>query len=317
MEPDTKNRFIGRKRELEVLLAAMERARSGQPSIVLLAGEPGIGKTSTALEISRQAEQCDVLALWGRCSEELGAPPYWPWIQLIRRFVAQQDEGTLDQILGTAWEQLGTLDPDLINRRADKPSAPTETDEAKARFRLFDTIAGFWRRASTRQPLLLVIDDLHQADVPSLRLLEFVLAEAGASRLLILGTYRDSVVVRQHPLTDTLAELNRNVSVQRLLLGGFSQEETAQFVASSTGEASSELASMLHDQTEGHPLFLAELARDFQQTKGKNSAMAWSNMARRSKGIRGVIGARLNRLAPSNLNVLQCAAVFGREFPQS
>jgi DNA-binding CsgD family transcriptional regulator len=115
-------------------------------------------------------------------------------------------------------------------------------------------------------------------------------------------------------LTDTLAELYRHAPVQRLLLGGFTQDETARFFAESTGEFSAELAVMLHDQTEGHPLFLAELARDFQQAEGKNSSIAWSNMARRSKGIRGVIGARLNRLPPSSLSVLQSAAVFGREF---
>lgn len=314
MNPEPGRRFIGRQRELDALQAALERAVAGQPNIVLLAGEPGIGKTSTAQEIAGHAGRRDVLPLLGRCPEEPGAPPYWPWLQLIRRYVAQHDEHTLEQVIGPAKEHLAALDPELAGRLTGDMPAPAETDAAKARFRHFDSIAGFWRRAAARQPLLLVIDDLHQADVPSLRLLEFVMAEAGASRLMILGTYRDAEVAHQHPLSNTLAELHRHASVQRLLLGGFSPAETAQFVAATTGANSIELATMLHDQTEGHPLFLAELARDLQQTDGTNSSTAWAGLTRVSKGVRGVIGARLNRLTPSCLHVLRNAAVFGREF---
>jgi len=311
---ELERRFIGRQRELDALQVALERAISGQPSIVLLAGEPGIGKTRTAQEIAKQAGQRDVLTLWGRCPEEPGAPPYWPWLQLIRRYVALHDEKVLGETLGTAAAYVAALDPELAGQLPDDTPAPVEEiDSAKARFRLFDSIAGFWRRAAARQPLLLVIDDLHRADVPSLRLLEFVMAEAGASRLMMLGTYRDAEVARQHPLSDTLAELHRHASVQRLLLGGFSPAETAQFVAT-TGAASTELAAVLYEQTEGHPLFLEELARDLQQTRGTSSVTARVDMTHVPKGVREVIGARLNRLTPPCVNILQNAAVFGREF---
>jgi DNA-binding CsgD family transcriptional regulator len=314
IKQDPGRRFIGRHRELDAIKAALERAVSREPSIVLLAGEPGIGKTRTAQEISKHAGQCDVLGLWGRCSEEPGAPPYWPWLQLIRTYLAHHDEHSLDQAIGPAKEQLASLDPDLVGRLAEDIPESAETDAAKARFRLFDSIAGFWRRAAARQPLLLVIDDLHRADVPSLRLLEFVMAEAGTSRLLMLGTYRDAEVARQHPLSNTLAELHRHVRVQRLLLGGFSPAETAQFVAAATGTTSSELATMLHDQTEGHPLFLTELARDFQQANATTVSTAWAGLSGVPRGVRGVIGARLDRLTGLSLQVLQHAAVFGREF---
>lgn len=314
MQTERERKFIGRQRELDALHAALERAISGHPSIVLLAGEPGIGKTRTAQELANHAGQRDVLALWGRCPEEPGAPPYWPWLQLIRRYIALHDEQVLRDIVGPARAHIAALDPELAGRLADVAPVPVETDAAKARFRLFDSISGFWQRAAAHQPLLLVIDDLHRADVPSLRLLEFVMADVDGSRLMVLGTYRDSEVARQHPLSDTLAELHRHASVQRLLLGGFSRAETAEFVAAATGTASTELATVLYDQTGGLPLFLAELARDLQQVRATSAGSARFDMTRVPKGVRGVIGARLNRLTPRCVDVLQNAAVFGREF---
>jgi len=315
---DFARRFIGRRPELEALHAALECAMAGQPRIVLLTGEPGIGKTRTAQEFVEHARQSNALALWGRCPEEPGAPPYWPWLQLIRRYVALHDEQVSRQTMGSAATQIAALDPELIHLSLTEGApAPADTDTVKARFRLFDSIAGFWQRATARQPLLLVLDDLHWADTPSLRLLEFVMAEAGASRLMVLGTYRDAEVTRLHPLSNTLAQLHRHAHVQRLLLGGFSAAETAEFAAAAAGVASTELASALHDQTEGHPLFLAELARDILQTRDMrpaNSASAPLAVRRVPKGVREVIGARLNRLTPPCVRALQNAAVIGREF---
>lgn len=306
--------FIGRQRELDALQAALARAVSGQPGVVLLTGEPGIGKTRTAQEMVEHARQRDVLALWGRCPEEPGAPPYWPWLQLIRRYVSLQDNAVLGETLGAAAAYVAALDPEQLGRLGLDRAVPLESDAAKARFRFFDAIAGFWRRAAARQPILLVIDDLHRADVPSLRLLEFIVAEAETSRLMVLGTYRDSEVVRQHPLSNTLAELHRHTPVLRFLLGGFSQAETARFVNTVVPDASAELAAALHEQTEGHPLFLAELALDSNQSGAADAKPARHGMRAVPKGVRDVIGVRLNRLSPSCLRVLQHAAVFGREF---
>jgi DNA-binding CsgD family transcriptional regulator len=308
MASERDRRFIGRAAELETLHNALECAIAGEARIVLLAGEPGIGKTRTAQEIFDDAARRGVLALWGRCPEEPGAPPYWPWVQLLRRFVGLHDDEVLQLVGGTSAMQIATLDPELARRLTGGEAAPTDPDAPEARFRLFDAIASFWQRAATRRPLLLVLDDLHRADVTSLRLLEFVLAESGASRILVLGTYRDAEVARQHPLSDTLAQLHRHARVQRLLLGGFSPSETAEFVAAA-GAGAGDTAARLHDQTEGHPLFLAELVRELQQMRGARSAM------RIPKGVREVIGVRLNHLTPGCVHLLQHAAVFGREFP--
>ena len=261
------------------------------------------------------AAQHEVLAIWGRCPEEPGAPPYWPWVQLIRRYIALHDEADLAMVFGSAAAPMASLDPQFARHLPDGVPSLMEADAAQARFRLFDAIAGFWQRAAARQPLLLVLDDLHRADVPSLRLLEFVMAEAGRSRVLVMGTYRDAEVTRQHPLTEVLIQLHRHAHVQRLLLGGFSATETAEYIAAA-GLAAPELGSLMHEQTEGHPLFLAEMVRDMLPSRGAEppaSAGARRVLRRVPKGVREVIGARLSRLTVPCLEVLQHAAVVGRQ----
>lgn len=316
MQEQDERLFIGRQREIDALRAALEQAIAGQARVVLLAGEPGIGKTRTAQEMAVHAGHREVLALWGRCPEEPGAPPYWPWLQLLRRYLSGQPAEALHEIVGPAASHLAALDPELAERLSGPTPRAVESDPARARFRLFDSIAGFWRRAAARQPLLLVIDDLHRADVPSLRLLEFVMANSDDSRLLVLGTYRDAEVRRPHALYDTLAELHRHGSVQRFLLGGFTLAETTRFVAAATGSVAPELAAVLHDQTAGHPLFLAELARDLVMASGPGTGVATSaiSLAAVPRGVREVIGTRLNRLTAQCVRVLETAAVFGREF---
>ena len=145
MRRDAERRFIGRQSELDALHAALERAVAGQPCIVLLAGEPGIGKTRTAQEIVDHAGQSNVLALWGRCPEEPGAPPYWPWLQLIRRYVALHDEPVLRQTMGSAAARIAALDPELARGMTDGPAPPAETDAAASRFR------GGWISATRAQ----------------------------------------------------------------------------------------------------------------------------------------------------------------------
>lgn len=304
--------FVGRRAELQTLQQALQRAVAGQPGIVLLAGEPGIGKTRTAQQMIAVAAQQEVLALWGRCPEEPGAPPYWPWVQLMRRWAALQDDAELARVFATA-APLAALDPRFAPYLPPAARESAAADPAQARFLLFDAVAGFWQRAAERQPLLLVLDDLHRADAPSLRLLEFVMAEAGNSRLLLLGTYRDAELTRQHPLSESLLQLHRHAQVQRLLLGGFSAAETAEFIAAA-GLAAPGASVLMHEQTEGHPLFLAEMVRELLAARAAGSE-ARNPMRRLPKGVREAIGTRLDKLTPPCLELLQRAAVIGRQFP--
>lgn len=310
--------FIGRARELAVLDAARLRALGGQAGVVLVAGPPGIGKTRLAQVLAEcSAAGHGMLVLWGRCPEEPGAPPYWPWLQALRSFVAQHGPEAVQAAVGGAAAHLAGIDPPLAPRLPPHAALPVPTDAARARFELFDAITGFWQRVAARQPLLLLLEDLHCADVPSLKLLEFVAREAAGSRLLIVGSYRDAEVTRSHPLQDTIGALARQSTTQRLKLAGFSEEETALFAAAVGARQVPGLATAMHHRTDGHPLFLTEMAHlldDNRSGGAPGNGGAFVELQRVPAGVRDVIGSRLNRLSPPCNHALGNAAVIGRRF---
>jgi DNA-binding XRE family transcriptional regulator/tetratricopeptide (TPR) repeat protein len=297
--------FVGRDAELAALEAAAESARAGAGQVVLLAGQPGIGKTRTAQAIAERAAAQGMAAYWGRCPEEPGAPPYWPWVQLLRACTERLDPRSLAAALGQGARWIADLVPDLpgVQPAADAPRSGA-SDAAQARFRLFDAIAGFWRRVAGTDGAVIVLDDLHWADASSLRLLEFVVAETAGSRLLVIGTYRDGEVHRRHPLTDTLSALARSPGFARLPLSGLSLDEARALVG---GDGTA--LARLHAQTEGNPFYLTEMARLLAAPHPGSGPMR-----RLPAGVRAAIGSRLNRLSADCNRVLAAAAVIGREF---
>jgi predicted ATPase/DNA-binding CsgD family transcriptional regulator len=312
--------FVGRLRELATLHDSFDHAVAGRGRMVMLAGEPGIGKTRTARELALHAEQHGATVLWGYCHEEAGAPPYWPWVQIFRGALRTIDPGALLKDVGAGASDIADIVPEIRNLVPDlEPSIRLE-DAAQARFRMFESIRQFFFSLCRRQTALLVLDDLHWADAPSLRLLEFLAPELGESRLMLVGTYRPTELSRQHPLSDTLGGLARTPHMARVSLGGLSAEEVHDFVAAATGtRPPAWLATSLYAQTEGNPLFLREIVR-FLEHQGLFRGDRTSHMAalpaaiRIPEGVREVIGRRLNLLSVSCNEVLGLAAVVGREF---
>ena len=253
--------FVGRQREMGELKACLEDALSGRGRLVTLVGEPGIGKTRTAQELATYAGLRGAQVLWGRSYEEQGVPPYWPWVQAIRSYVRDRDPEQLRSEMGAGAADIAEMVSDVRERLPDlQPAAQMEPEQA--RFRLFDSIAAFLKTASQRQPLVLVLDDLHWADQPSLMLLQFVARELGGARLLIIGTYRDMELSRQHPLAETLGELTRERLFQRVLLRGLTQEDVGRFIEIAAGVTPpSALVNSVYTQTEGNPLFVTEVVR--------------------------------------------------------
>jgi tetratricopeptide (TPR) repeat protein len=323
--------FVGRQREMGELKAALEEALSGQGRLAMLVGEPGIGKTRTAQELATYAglRQCQVL--WGRCYEGQGAPPYWPWVQAIRSYVRSHEEADLRSQMGSGAADIAEIVSDVKERFPDlKP--PPQLEPEQARFRLFDSIASFLKGASRKQPLVVVLDDLHWADKPSLALLQFVARELGNGRVLLLGTYRDMELSRQHPLAETLGDLTKERLFQRILLRGLSQEDVARFIEMTTGSTAPQgLAQAVYTHTEGNPLFVTEVVRLLVQegnfsahpepVEGRGSTSSpravgrpdtWT--VRIPEGVREVIGRRLNRLSQRCNQTLTTAAIIGREF---
>jgi DNA-binding CsgD family transcriptional regulator len=310
--------FVGRERELAQLNAALGDAISRQGRLVMLVGEPGIGKTRTAEELAGLARQRGAVVLWGRCPEERGAPPYWPWAQIIRSYVGEREPGVLRSEMGAGAADIAQVVPEVREGLPDLPASPVLQDPEQARFRLFDSITSFLKRASQKQPLVLTLDNLHWADPSSLRLLEFLAQEVSEARVLVIGTYRDVDVSRGHPLFRTLGELTRQRLYQRVLLRGLSQGEVGQVMGTVGGIAPpQELVATVHQQTEGNPLFVGEVVRLLAQ-EGMLAAERLVDLKswdfRLPEGIREVIGRRLDQLSGRCNELLAIASVVGREF---
>src|SRR5438552_18736895 len=197
--------FVGREDELARLIGALEEALEGHGRIVTVAGEPGIGKTRTARQLATVASERGAEVLWARCQEEGGAPPFWIWVQLIRAFAQSADPIDLRRDLGAGAPDIAEVVPDVRGVLPDLV-APPELELDRARFRFFDSVAAFLKRASVRRPLVFILDNLHWADRPSLLLLEFLAQELASSHLLMVRTFRDSELSWRHPLTRTLSE---------------------------------------------------------------------------------------------------------------
>ena len=188
ISPKSDELFVGRQEEMLRLQSALEDSISGAGRLVMLAGEPGIGKSRTAEEFAELGKAQNAAVLWGRCYEGDGAPLYWPWIQVVRAYLGLFAAAEIRAQMGTGAAAIAEMVPHVREHLSDiAPLKPIE-DPVSARFRLFDSVNSFFKAASAVQPLMIVLDDLHWSDGPSLLLLEFLAHELRESRLLILGT---------------------------------------------------------------------------------------------------------------------------------
>jgi tetratricopeptide (TPR) repeat protein len=267
--------FVGREEDLSRLVAGLDDAQNRRGTIFLLTGEAGIGKTRLAEELCARAESTGARVAWGRCSDSSGAPAYWPWIQVLRSIDAPP----------------GIERPDLGQRG-------TEGSEDEARFALFDSVVTFLKRASESGPIVIVLDDLHWADVPSILLLKLVARDLLRSRLLIVGTYREveaRVVAKHAPI---LADIAREGA--SLPLGGLGRESVREIVRAH--ERSEEIAELLHETTGGNPFFIDEILR---LPSGTDRAIP--------EGVRETIRKRIGLLSSTARRILQIGSVIGQQ----
>jgi hypothetical protein len=306
--------FVGREREMDVLRDACDAAFSGRGGIVLVAGEPGIGKTRLAEEAATYAAIRGAQVLCGRCDEWEGTPAYWPWVQALRDYVHARDPERLRAELGSGAADIARVVSEVRAKLPDVAEGPAIEGES-ARFRLFDAVAAFLRQAATAQPLVIVLDDLHWADASTLLLLRFTVRELRSARVLLIGAYRDVEVGRHHPLAQTLAELIREPRTQRLVLRGLSDADVGRYLAQATGAtAPAELIAAIARETAGNPFFITELVRLLASERRLDRADAGSWSGTLPQGVREVVGRRLDRLSTECNRVLGFAAVIGREF---
>ena len=317
---------IGRENELALLDSAAKRVAGGEGrELVLLAGEPGQGKTTLVSELARHAHAGGMTVLLGRCDEEVGSP-YRPFHEALSHLVAHADEALLRTHVAGHGGELARLVPALGQRLGELPP-PQTTDPDTERYLLYAAVVGLLEETSRDSPVVLFLDDLHWADKPSLQLLRHVIANSSATPLLILGTYRDGELSSAHPLTEALATLHREpTGVSTIDLKGLEDTGVIAFMESAAGhqldEAGVGLAHQLYRETDGNPFFVAEVLRNLSEsgeiyqdaTTGRWTAKDTEGPFSLPHSVRTVIGTRVSRLGEGATKVLSTAAVIGRDF---
>ncbi len=302
--------FVGRQAELDRVGAAWQAALVAGPGLVLLGGEPGIGKTRLAMEHARIAHREGADVLVGRCDEDL-AVPYQPFAEALSRAIRQVPPDELPSLLGGQGGELVRLVPDLADLVPDLPR-PVSSDPETDRFRLFDAVAGALARLSRRAPLVLVLDDLHWATAPTLLLLRHVVTRSEPMAVLAIGTYRHTEVDDHHPLAEVLGEPGRLPHVTRIVLGGLDEDAVHGFVRAVTGrDESAPLARSIHTGTAGNPLFMREMVRHVEES---GEATAPTESLDVPEGVRDVVRRRVHRLSGTTNRLLLVASVIGSEY---
>lgn len=314
--------FCGRDDVVDAITTVWKQSRhSSVPACVLLAGEPGVGKTRLAAEQARSAHADGALVLFGRCDEDLGIA-YQPFVEALRHHVAHVPPDQLGT-LGAGAGDLARLDPQLPRRFPSVTLAPPTGDASVDQYQLFEAIAQWLSAAAGTDGLVLVLDDVHWATKPTLLALRHLLTAGASARLLVIATYRDTDLDRTHPLAELLADLRRVEGVERVALRGLDRAGIEQLMATTAehpldadGQA---LAAAVHAETEGNSFFVVEILRHLAESGALVfDGSRWVASAPVAQlaipdGVREVVGRRLSRLSDDANEVLSWSAVIGRE----
>ena len=308
--------FVDRHRELAEVRAGVDRALGGEGRFFTICGEPGVGKSRLAREAAAYAEGAGARVLWGRCWEHGGAPAYWPWTQVIRSLTSQEQAEPVVSWLGAGAADIAQIAPHLRDQIADLPELPSAelAQPEKARFRLFDSVASFLRKAAETRPLFIVLDDLHAADPTSVMMLVAVARQIRSMRATLVATYREVEVRHAPELAALISQAEREGAV--LPLRGLGQEDIRDFLELGWGVAAGGvLVDQLRDITEGNPFFLHEVLRQMA-AEGQLEREASMNPRRLkvSRGVHDYIKALAQPLSENARCVLDTASVVGREF---
>jgi len=307
--------LVGRRQEQSRIQAVVESVTHGSGRLLLLTGEPGVGKTRLAQEVSLEAQRRGFLVATGRCYEPEQAVPFYPMLEALAMTYRAAPRAIREET-PRRWPYLSRLLPDQ-NLSLPIPSSGGQAEQQW----LFRAVGSFLQAISQEMPIGLLLDDLHWADGSSLKLLLYLVRYTRGDRILVVGTYRDVDVDRQHPLARALVDLNRDRLVERVVVHRLESRETATLIAATLGEAevSTEFAELVHRYTNGNPFFIQEVLRalmergDLYQDGGRWVARDLQEI-RAPESVRSTIGERLARLPAEAQAVLYEASVLGESF---
>jgi DNA-binding SARP family transcriptional activator len=306
--------LIGRTSDMAWLCEAWRQDPARAPGLVLVSGEPGVGKTRLAVELALQAHRDGATVLWGRALRNSLAP-YEPFAEALRDYADRLPIAEVVDRIGTAAADLGLLVPGM-------PGATSTTRVPKARrHRLFEAVSDLLRGAAAKAPVLLVLDDLHSADRSTLLLLEHLVRHPHQISGMILGLYRDTDLTPDHPLAVSLAALGADGLTIHRRVRGLSPHEVEQLIRSITGAVPApQVARCVSERAAGNPLFVTEIVRSLRSARTDSADRDPAGAVRRLAvpgRIRDVIAQRLSRLAPAARRALGAASAIGPQFTLS
>jgi DNA-binding winged helix-turn-helix (wHTH) protein/tetratricopeptide (TPR) repeat protein len=338
VEYEVREPLLGRSTELRLLLERLGRTELGQGSLVLIEGEPGVGKTALAEQLSAAAQERGFDVIWGRAWEGGGAPPFWPWIQVLRTIAQREGSEQLREWLGGGGSEFAPLLPEFGSQTQPRSEAlSTDLEGARARFRQFDVLSRMLRhlagressgaRASSdggtkKRPWLILLDDLHAADDASVQLVRFLMPDLGELGLMLVGTYRGLECASK----GSLSALAESCSDSILHLRGLTPADVSELLTRKLGQpVPGRLAAALHNVSAGNPLLLSELCSrlgdDVLAPKGArfDAEMPLPELAHLAdfalpERIASAVQKHLEQLPEATRTALAAASALGREF---
>ncbi|MCJ7671990.1 MAG: AAA family ATPase, partial [Acidimicrobiia bacterium] len=321
--PDMDLALAGRVVETAALAEAFTAAEAGDSRITFLAGEPGIGKTRLAAELATHAHGRSAVVLYGRADEELTVP-YQPWVEAMTHLLEHAPADLVAEAVRLHGPELATLVPGL-RRRNPELATPHSTDPETERYLLLQAVTATIAMLAVDAPVLVVLDDLHWADKPTLTMLRHLFTNVDATKVMIVCTYRDSDLETGHPLIDTVAALRREPGVELLSVGGLDDLEMIALVEASAGheldDRATEMAVLLRRESAGNPFFAHEILRNLVESgdlvlgdDGRWVVEKDFDELAVPQSVRDVVGQRIARLGEETLKTLSAAAVIGRDF---
>jgi DNA-binding CsgD family transcriptional regulator/tetratricopeptide (TPR) repeat protein len=300
--------IVGRDAEMALLRAALDDARAGRGRLVLLSGEPGIGKSTLALALVQQAAADGLRVSVARAPETAGVPAYWIWMETLRGDLRSPDAGPIaspNPVLARILPQLAGGGPGAVV----DPSGESEVE----RFRLADAITSTLLGSARDACRVAVLDDLHAADASSLAVLAHLATRLDSGALLVVATHRDAPDEVTSALQDVVARVSRERCTTRIALSGLDvagvQHQLAVILGHDVDVAT---AARVYARTGGNPFFTAEVGRLLAVQTTAGAADAQATVPPR---IRDVITWRLHRLPASTRALLETAALIGHELP--